>query len=193
MAGHPQNSARGLFAKNRVDLGTSEITFSADNLSFENGIVISGISTALITADSTGRIVLPAGAKISNAAGGVITANSTTAIFAGGVKVSNAAGGQITANSTTATFAGGVKVSNAAGGALTADASNLNLPGGVKVSNALVLTANSSALISGASALPGNLSTGILQIASNSTGAWAAVRTTGTTWKYLNVTTALPT
>jgi len=123
---HPQSSFRGLFAKKRIDIGANQLT---------------GDSTSLI---------LNAGIKVSNAAGGALTANSTGLIAAKGVKISNN----------------------------------------------LMLTANSTGCVGSAdagSALPGAVSDNVFQIGSNSTGSWLAVRTTGTTWKYLNVTAVLPT
>ena len=71
-----QNSAKGLFQKDRIDVGSNSIT---------------GNSTALI---------LDAGLKVSNAQ--TITANSTAVVFGGGVKVSNAQ--TLTANSTGLVF-----------------------------------------------------------------------------------------
>lgn len=69
---HPQSSPRGLWAKERIDVGANQIT---------------GNSTAL---------VLSAGLTVSNAQ--TLTGNSTTLIVSGGIKVSNAQ--QLTANST---------------------------------------------------------------------------------------------
>ncbi len=122
---HPQSSWRGLWAKNRIDIGSNQLT-----------------------GDSTG-IVLNQGIKISNKAGGVLTANTTSLLLPGGVQISAAR--SITADST-----------------------------------GFVLTAES--------ALPGNVDGGNqFTLVSNSTGVALAVNSTGTTWKYLNVTTAQPT
>ena len=77
---------------------------------------------------------------------------------------------------------------------LTGNSTALILNAGIKVSNGLTVTANGSSLSSDLVALPGDLSTGNLAFGENSTGAtFVAVRTTGTTWKYLNVTVDLPT
>ena len=73
---HPQSSPRGLWAKNRIDVGSNQIT---------------GNSTAL---------VLSAGLTVSNLQ--TLTGNSTTLIVSGGVKISNAQ--QLTANTTGLVF-----------------------------------------------------------------------------------------
>ena len=99
---HPQSSWRGLWAKNRIDIGSNQLTGDSTGVLFNAGIQISG--ARYITADSTGFI-------------------------------------------------------------LTAE-----------------------------SALPGNVDGGNqITLISNSTGVALAVNSTGTTWKYLNVTTAQPT
>lgn len=69
--------------------------------------------------------------------------------------------------------------------------------------NTLDLTNDANGLIvsgaqfksdSAASALPGNVDAGAaFRLISNSTGVALGVNTTGTTWKYLNVTSAQPT
>lgn len=62
---HPQTTPRGVWAAKKYLVGSSEITF-----------------------DSTG-LVLSAGIKISDAAGGVLTANATELILPGAIKISN--------------------------------------------------------------------------------------------------------
>lgn len=79
---------------------------------------------------------------------------------------------------------------------ITADSTALVLSAGIKISNAQTLTADSTGIVFGnpASALPGSVDGGVqLAMISNSTGVALAVNSTGTTWKYLNVTTAQPT
>lgn len=93
-------------------------------------------------------------------------------------------------------LAGGVKVSNKAKALLTGNSTGLIVAGGVKISNKQMLTANSTGLVFAdyASSLPGNVDNGVLfGLISNSTGACAFINTTGTTHKYLNVTTKQPT
>lgn len=50
----PQNSARGLFAKARVDVGSQQVTYSATHAIFSGGITISNAQG--ITANSTGLV-----------------------------------------------------------------------------------------------------------------------------------------
>lgn len=79
---------------------------------------------------------------------------------------------------------------------LTYDSTGLILNAGIKISNAQTLTADSTGIVFGnpASALPGSVDGGVqIAMISNSTGVALAVNSTGTTWKYLNVTTAQPT
>ena len=68
--------------------------------------------------------------------------------------------------------------------------------------NTAVIDANSTGpvlagqltFVDAASSLPGDLDGGVaLKLISNSTGVAVGVNTTGTTWKFLNVTTAQPT
>ena len=79
---------------------------------------------------------------------------------------------------------------------LTADSTGVTFSAGVKISNAQTLTGNSTGLVFGdpASALPGNVDNAVLVgVISNSTGVALFLNSTGTTHKYLNVTTAQPT
>jgi hypothetical protein len=78
---------------------------------------------------------------------------------------------------------------------LTGDSTALVLNAGVKVSNARYITADSTGFILTAEAsLPGSVDGGNqFTLISNSTGVALAVNSTGTTWKYLNVTTDQPT
>ena len=101
MAGHPQNSPRGLFSKKQVDIAE------------DGGVYVHDYST--------------------NTA--VVAANSTGPIFAGQMTFTDAA-----------------------------------------------------------SSLPGNVDAGIaVRLVSNSTGVAIALNTSGTAWKFLNVTSAQPT
>jgi hypothetical protein len=78
---------------------------------------------------------------------------------------------------------------------LTGDSTALVLNQGLKVSNARYITADSTGFVLTAeSALPGSVDGGVqFTMISNSTGVAMAVNSTGTTWKYLNVTTDQPT
>jgi len=77
---------------------------------------------------------------------------------------------------------------------LTQDSTGVVLSGGVKLNSARIITANSTAYtLTAESVLPGNVDGGVaFTIVSNSTGVAMAVNTSGTTWKYLNVTTKQP-
>ena len=70
----PQNSPIGLFAKNRIDVGSQQLTYNSTALLFNGGIRLSGQANAIMTGDSTG-VVLVGGIKISSAR--TLTANST--------------------------------------------------------------------------------------------------------------------
>lgn len=118
---HPQSSPRGLFAKQRIDVGAQQLTTNASGLVLNNG----------------------------------------------------------------------VKVGSAQ---LTSDTTSLVLAGGVKISDARYITANSTAYIFTAEAALPTTDNGIaMSFVSNSTGVAVVVNSTGTTWKYLNVTTVQPT
>lgn len=79
---------------------------------------------------------------------------------------------------------------------LTANSTGLVVAGGVKVNNKLHVRANSTGFSFGAvAAKPSARTAGYnWSFLTNSTGVSAVMlRTTGTTWKYLNVTSVLPT
>ena len=138
MANHPQNSPRGLFAKNKVLVGNAGLALTGDStaISVSGGVRLSGNSTGLITHNSTGTLV----------ANGAIES----------------------------------------GGAITS-AGNVSI-------NGFSIAGGSTALTGPDAALPGDWSTGSINFGVHSTGAgYIAVRTTGTTWKYLNVTVDIPT
>ena len=127
-----------------------------------------------------------------------ITGNSTALLLSQGIKISNAAGGLLTANSTALILDKDIRINNKAGGAVGADSTSLIVAKDLKINNVFNIAATALGVltISGTdtAGLAGNVAAGNIQIGTNSTGAtFIAVRTTGTTWKYLNVTTALPT
>lgn len=149
---HPQTSPRGFVAHSRIDVGGQSLTFNSTALLLSGGLRLSGVTTSEITQDSTGRYVFGGGIIVSDAAGGVITANSTSLILAKDLKINNV----------------------------------LNLNGN---STGIILVSGTDT-----AGLAGNIAAGNIQIGTNSTGAtFIAVRTTGTTWKFLNVTAVLPT
>lgn len=79
---------------------------------------------------------------------------------------------------------------------LTYNSTGLLLNGGIKISNKQMITANTTGFVMGnaASALPGNVDNAITWgVISNTTGVCLFVNSTGTTHKYLNVTSVQPT
>ena len=76
----PQNAPKGLFVKDQINVGTSELTGnSTGNLLLSGGVQLSGVSTAILTADSTGNVSASAGVKLSGE-DTLLTANSTAII-----------------------------------------------------------------------------------------------------------------
>jgi len=57
MAGRPQNSPRGLFAKSRVDIGALSLTANSTAVTLSGGLYVSGKAKGLLSANSTGLIV----------------------------------------------------------------------------------------------------------------------------------------
>lgn len=106
---HPQNSPRGLFAKGRINVGstgvfftnysatTALLTANSTALKVAGGVQVSGKSTAKITGDSTG-IVLAGAVKVGNKTTGVINVN-TTALIVKALRI-NTLASYITSNST---------------------------------------------------------------------------------------------
>jgi hypothetical protein len=94
---HPQNSARGLFAKQAIDIGAQSLTVNSTGHIFEGALFVSGQTTrGKISANST-SLILPGTLSITGAAAGAtITANST------GIKIGAM---YITTNSTGTTIA----------------------------------------------------------------------------------------
>lgn len=77
---------------------------------------------------------------------------------------------------------------------ITTDSTGLVLNNGIKLSNARHLTANSTAYIgTGEAAIPTTDNGIAFTFVSNSTGVAIVVNSTGTTWKFLNVTSVQPT
>jgi hypothetical protein len=78
---------------------------------------------------------------------------------------------------------------------LTADSTALLLSAGIQISGARYITADSTGFVlTSEAALPGDVDGGVqFTMISNSTGVAMAINSTGTTWKYLNVTDAQPT
>lgn len=171
---HPQTSPRGYVQHTRVGVGASQLTSNSTALLLSGGIALSGRSTSGLTEDSTGLIL------------------------AGALTLSGKSTAQLTQDSTGLIAAQALTLSGKSTAFLTQDATSLILAGDLKINNVLNINGDSTGilLVSGndTAGLAGNIAAGNIQIGTNSTGAtFIAVRTTGTTWKYLNVTTALPT
>lgn len=127
-----------------------------------------------------------------------LTSNSTALLLSLGLALSGRSTSGLTENSTGHIMVGALTLSGKSTAQLTQDSTGLIAAQGVKLNAALRLAGNSTGIITvsdgDTAGLAGNISAGDVQIGKNSTGAsFIAVRTTGTTWKYLNVTTALPT
>ena len=73
----PQNAPKGLFVKDQINVGSSELTGnSTGNLLLSGGVQLSGVSTGLITATST-AVVLPGAQLTMNSMNFRMAANST--------------------------------------------------------------------------------------------------------------------
>jgi len=104
----------------------------------------------------------------------------------------------ITVNSTSLVLDDGIRLSDGTNTVdIGADANGLTVAGKVTLnsgSSGLYLSANSTGYIPEAqAAIPSTESDAIFTFGTNSTGHFVAVNTTGTTWKYLNVTDTQPT
>lgn len=90
MAGHPQNSPRGLWAAAALNVGADGIKFTPYST-----------TTALLDSDTTG-LTVAGGVKVSGQANGLIRANSTGVRLAGQARINDAR--YVGANSTAFTF-----------------------------------------------------------------------------------------
>ena len=80
MAGHPQNSPRGLFVKaSVVTIGANTLTSAATGLGLSGGIALSGQSTYL-TASAASPLILPTVAALPSArvVGGLAFVSNST-------------------------------------------------------------------------------------------------------------------
>lgn len=160
-----QNSAQGLFAKDRIDIGANQLTYNSTAVLMSGGIRLSGQANAVVTGNSTG-IVIVGGAKFSNKANATVTGDSTGIVIVGGAKISNKANAVVTGDST-----------------------GIVIVGGAKISNKRVITANSTGfIVTAESAIPTTDEGVCFTMGTDSTGVWMAINATGTTWKYLRAT-----
>jgi hypothetical protein len=75
---HPQSSPRGLWAKNRIDIGANQLTGDSTALVLNQGLKVS--NARYITADSTGFVLTSEAALPGDVDGGVqftMISNST--------------------------------------------------------------------------------------------------------------------
>ena len=100
---HPQNSPRGLFAKDQANITTLVPAIDGDSVVFENGLLIGTSDTAQITANTTG-IILAGAIRINDVAAGQVSANSTALIIPVAAKIGTQT---LTSNSTAITITGG--------------------------------------------------------------------------------------
>ena len=99
---HPQNSPRGLFAKQRIDFpaGESQLTYNSTGVIFSGAAYLNAVTGHYLTSNSTG-IAATGAVYVGNAAGGKLTANSTTLTVAGKLALgAQATVGLLAANST---------------------------------------------------------------------------------------------
>ena len=110
---------------------------------------------------------------------GVFTSDSTGNLrFSKGLALSGETTDVITQNSTALLLAAGLALSGESTDIITQDSTAVIIPAAIRITAA-------SAVLSG------RKSPGTLMMVGNSTGNMLAVNTTGTTWKYLNVTSVL--
>jgi len=65
---HPQNSPRGLFAKNRIDTGSQSLTYNSTGLILGGALFVSGQTTVgKVSANST-AIILPNSVRVGTKA-----------------------------------------------------------------------------------------------------------------------------
>ena len=101
---------------------------------------------------------------------------------------------QITANSTGLVLNAGIKVSNKANAVLTGNSTGIVTNAQIRVANKRYLNANSTGfIVTAESAIPTTDNGAAFTFISNSTGFFGALNTTGTTWKYFEVTSRMRT
>jgi len=109
---HPQSSPRGLFAKERIDVGSQQLTYNSTAMIFSAGVQITGAG-GLITANSTGLTtagtVTLGGALIGSGSAGALVLDTTAALPGnvsadGFVLVENSTGKNLAINTTGTTW-----------------------------------------------------------------------------------------
>ena len=135
--------------------------------------------TAVLSTNSTGNLLLSKGLALSGESADAITQNSTALFLAGGLAISGESTDIITQDSTAVKMSAGLSLSGqGSANAITQNSTAVTFPDGSQV-------ASLSAVLSG------RKGPATIVFVGNSTGNMLAVNTTGTTWKYLNVTSVL--
>lgn len=194
---HPQSSPRGYIAKQRIDVGGAQITVdTSDNLLLSAGLALSGEETDIITQNST-ALLLSGGLALSGEETDVITQDSTAVKFSAGVALSGqASSNAITQNSTAVTIPDGLYLSAQSTNPTTQNSTGVLFAGQVRVGGQRYVGGNTTGyLFTTEAGLPatdgGNYKWTFVV---NSTGvAGIAVNTTGTTWKYVRMTSDINT
>ena len=121
-----------------------------------------------------------------------MTGNSSgQVVFAGGIKVTTQV---VTGNSTALFTAGGLALSGEATDIITQDSTGVKLAAGLYVSAQTTnpLTQNAGGFLLGLTAAPSGDGAGAIVAGANTTGHYVKINSTGTTWKFLDVTTVQP-
>ena len=135
--------------------------------------------TGVLVSDSTGNLRISKGLLLSGETSDTITQNSTALLLSAGIALSGEETDIITQDSTAVKFAAGVVLSGqGSANAITQNSTAVTFPDGIQLTGI-------SAVLSG------RKGPGTMVMVGNSTGNMLAVNTTGTTWKYLNVTSVL--
>ena len=112
---HPQSSPRGLFAKERIDIGSQQLTFNSTSLNLSGGIKVNSSAGGLLTANASGLTIGGAltlgGTLIGSDATGAVLLETTSALpgnvtagAAGILLVTNSTGTSLAINTTGTTW-----------------------------------------------------------------------------------------
>ena len=212
---HPQNSPRGSFYKQKIGVGDQTETDGGSYTKLSGGLSLNSRTSAL-TEDSNGNFICPVGMSFSAKTTNFVTQNSTGLILPAGLAISartaymatedssgnwkfpvgisaSGATSYITQNSTAVKVPVGLALSGRTE-TITQSASAVVLPTGLSLSGkSPVFTANSTSTLvfPTVTAIPTTRSVGGMVFVSNSTGKMLAYHSTGTTWKYLAMTSVL--
>ena len=84
---HPQGTPRGYFAKKRIDVGSSQITYNSTGLVLSAALYLSGATGSKMTGNSTGVIAVGSVTVSNQAVFGKVSANSTALVLPNSVRV----------------------------------------------------------------------------------------------------------